>query len=158
MSKAAWVEYERRNWEDTGCNVSPRCQDCPLPVCKHDVHGGVPRILATIRKAAEKRERIHRTGIEAAKAQAIARQVAREGGLGIGALIQAFRASPEVIAVRHRAIVEVRRGTSLNVTQIAWLFRRDHASIVHVLRKVGLHKRRDALAAARLDGRAEVAA
>lgn len=31
-------------WRDDGCDASPKCVDCPLPVCKYDVRGGLRQL------------------------------------------------------------------------------------------------------------------
>ena len=37
------------NWQDTGCEVSPTCLACPLPVCKYDMPRGVATARAVMR-------------------------------------------------------------------------------------------------------------
>lgn len=32
---------EHMEWRDTGCEVSPLCQECPLPVCRYEMPGGL---------------------------------------------------------------------------------------------------------------------
>lgn len=34
---------ERRRYQDTGCDLHPRCLDCPRDICWHDPH---PRLTA----------------------------------------------------------------------------------------------------------------
>ena len=31
---------ENQDFRDTGCSLSPRCLDCPLPRCRYDEPGG----------------------------------------------------------------------------------------------------------------------
>jgi hypothetical protein len=39
------------NWTDRGCSVRPKCVDCPLPVCRYEVHGGYAAIQRPDRDA-----------------------------------------------------------------------------------------------------------
>jgi hypothetical protein len=36
---------ESANYEDNGCEVAPRCLECPLPCCRFDVVGGKRAML-----------------------------------------------------------------------------------------------------------------
>lgn len=40
---------ENTDYRDDGCEVSPRCLDCPLPRCRYEDPGGVPGILRELR-------------------------------------------------------------------------------------------------------------
>lgn len=40
---------DTRHWVDDGCDVSPSCLTCPLPVCRYDIQGGI-KMLASIRR------------------------------------------------------------------------------------------------------------
>lgn len=35
---------EHMEFEDRGCEVSPKCLECPLEVCRYDVPGGIHRL------------------------------------------------------------------------------------------------------------------
>ena len=48
---------DHRNWQDTGCEVAPRCLECPLPACRYDVAGGA-RHLLNIARDDEIRQRL----------------------------------------------------------------------------------------------------
>lgn len=43
---------------DTGCNLYPKCLECPLPVCRYDVHEG--RLTIRGRERATEIIRLHR--------------------------------------------------------------------------------------------------
>jgi DNA-binding NarL/FixJ family response regulator len=47
MTQASDIHYE-----DTGCEVAPKCLKCPLPVCKYD-HPAAMRLLQRQWKDAE---------------------------------------------------------------------------------------------------------
>lgn len=40
---------ENLDYPDTGCNLAPRCLDCPLPRCRYDEPGGARRLLTETR-------------------------------------------------------------------------------------------------------------
>jgi hypothetical protein len=40
---------ENQDYRDTGCNLAPRCLDCPLPRCRYDEPGGARRLLTETR-------------------------------------------------------------------------------------------------------------
>jgi hypothetical protein len=42
---------EYLDWTDTGCEVAPRCLDCPLARCRYDVPGGLRAIRLANRNA-----------------------------------------------------------------------------------------------------------
>ena len=52
---------EHTVYQDLGCEVSPSCLRCPLPVCRYEVRGG----LAAVRRQPRDAELIalHRSGI-----------------------------------------------------------------------------------------------
>ena len=35
----------RNFWPDNGCEVAPKCLECPLPVCRYEEPGGLRAIL-----------------------------------------------------------------------------------------------------------------
>ena len=45
----ALPEFTR--YRDTGCDVSPTCQECPLPRCRYEEPGGLRAILNETRDA-----------------------------------------------------------------------------------------------------------
>lgn len=61
---------ENADYRDDGCDVSPSCLNCPLPMCRYEVHGGVSTIdrIERYRRIRE----LHAAGLSAA---AIAEQV-----------------------------------------------------------------------------------
>ena len=45
--------YDFEDWPpDTGCAVSPRCVECPLPACRYEVLGGIGTVERLPRDAA----------------------------------------------------------------------------------------------------------
>lgn len=40
---------EHVDYRDTGCSVAPRCLECPLPVCRYEVPGGLRGALTLAR-------------------------------------------------------------------------------------------------------------
>ncbi len=40
---------EHLDWRDTGCDVSPSCFTCPLPICRYEVKGGLRTISTYLR-------------------------------------------------------------------------------------------------------------
>jgi hypothetical protein len=42
---------EHIQYRDSGCEVSPSCLACPLPVCRYEVRGGLAAILRQPRDA-----------------------------------------------------------------------------------------------------------
>jgi hypothetical protein len=42
---------EHIQYRDSGCEVSPSCLACPLPVCRYEVRGGLAAILREPRDA-----------------------------------------------------------------------------------------------------------
>jgi hypothetical protein len=42
---------EHVHYQDSGCEVSPTCLECPLPVCRYEVPGGLSAILREPRDA-----------------------------------------------------------------------------------------------------------
>lgn len=43
---------EQLEWRDSGCEVAPRCLECPLPRCRYDDPGGLRGLLNESRNAA----------------------------------------------------------------------------------------------------------
>lgn len=54
-------------YTDTGCEASPSCLTCPLPVCKYDVPGGV-RQARRLQADAERIAVMEREGLMVAEA------------------------------------------------------------------------------------------
>lgn len=42
---------EQMQYRDLGCEVSPACLECPLPVCRYEVRGGLPALQRRPRDA-----------------------------------------------------------------------------------------------------------
>ena len=51
-------------WRDTGCVVAPRCLECPLPVCRYDLHAGVRGSQSIARQAEIARMRAEGLSVE----------------------------------------------------------------------------------------------
>ena len=64
---------EHVQYQDSGCEVSPSCLSCPLPICRYDVRGG----LAAIRRQPRDEELL----------------ALRRNGTGIDRLCRQFRLS-----------------------------------------------------------------
>lgn len=48
--------FEITEYEDTGCEISPKCVECPLPQCKHDDQNW----FRSYRKLYARRDLLHR--------------------------------------------------------------------------------------------------
>jgi hypothetical protein len=46
------IEGGEGEYRDTGCVLRPACLTCPLPVCVHDVPGGLATVPREVRDAA----------------------------------------------------------------------------------------------------------
>lgn len=146
MTNAAWWN------QPDGCDWHPVCLTCPLPKCRVE-YRSLSDALRAWTQVDRQREHNNRSSTEAAKAVEIADEVMLDTGISIHAMLGPYRMA-DVTTARHIAIQRVRRETMLSGVQIAWLFRRDHSTITHVLLKVGIRLREGK----RVDQRAEVAA
>lgn len=45
-------------YEDDGCDVSPKCTACPLPVCRYEVRGGLRAIQNMARDTKMRKMRV----------------------------------------------------------------------------------------------------
>ena len=61
---------ESLDYHDTGCELAPRCLDCPLPRCRYDQPGGARRLLTESRDT----EIARRRATERIPINALARQ------------------------------------------------------------------------------------
>ena len=50
-------------------------------------------------------------------------------------VVMSKRRTEKVVLVRTRAISRIRKETTLSLTEIGYFFRRDHATVMHALKK-----------------------
>jgi hypothetical protein len=55
---------EHMNYRDDGCEVSPTCLNCPLPVCRYEVPGGLAALQRRPRDAELLALHMHGAGID----------------------------------------------------------------------------------------------
>lgn len=55
---------EYLDWRDDGCEVAPRCLECPLPRCRFDEPGGLRGVLNEARDARVAQARRNGAGID----------------------------------------------------------------------------------------------
>lgn len=74
---------ESRNWPDKGCDLAPKCLECPFPQCRYDLPGGALQAARPEERYVVIRE-MHAAGMHAA-------DIAEECGIGLKTVYRALK-------------------------------------------------------------------
>ena len=130
---------------DVGCSYAPKCLNCDLVLCRHDLDGGLAaaiKLTETVNAEMQRRVEIGRRD-DLEEGRKILYEVALEYGVTVYAITSTNR-STNVVQARWKGMRRLRDELNLKLATIGALVHRDYTTVIYGLRRAGGETRQQA--------------